>query len=273
MTLNVQFYKVISSLYGFLEDSEKGTCKAFGELILEHMPDVVCIQEDVFPRPHSLGLDRFYTEVVHCLAERVQFEDGPAHLANTIFVRKSLDLVVSDSGTLALDNGGSTERCMSFVTVNGIKIANTHLQGGRFADEDYAKLLHTKAREVIQIIQETVPDVIVGDFNSGKRAHADKTLQRHPLYKKLSPQEKSTFMDYFSGVHDVLATIGYTSAYEEKDVGTTSIFGGVPDWIYLKDDNVRVHGRSQVLSDVLTNQLSDHAAVIVHITKTPLKKG
>jgi endonuclease/exonuclease/phosphatase family metal-dependent hydrolase len=267
LTLNVQFYKVISALYDFIEGSGKGTCKAVGELILEHLPDVVCLQEDVIPRPHSLGLDRFYTEVVHCLAERVQFEDGPSNLANTIFVRKSRELTVTDSGTLSLENGGSTERCMSYITVNGITIANIHLQGGRFADTDYAKLLSTKARQVIQIIQETVPDVIVGDFNSGKREESKTSLQRHPVYKELSTQEKTKFLDYFSGVHETLDSIGYTSTYEEKDVGTTSIFGGVPDWVYLRDGRVSVHGRPQVLSDVLTNQLSDHAGVIVKIRK------
>jgi endonuclease/exonuclease/phosphatase family metal-dependent hydrolase len=263
LTLNVQFYKVVSTLYSFLENSEQDTYRAFGDLILRHLPDIVCLQEDLYPRPHSLGLEAAYTEVVHCLAERVD----ELTLANTILVRKSRDLVVTDSGVLALDNGTSTERCASYVSVNGVKIANTHLQGGRLADADYARLVVTKQREVVQIVQELGPDVIVGDFNGSKRAGAGVSLRHHPLYTALPPAEQATFLDYFSGVHDTLADIGYTSAYEEQDVHTTSIFGGVPDWVYVKDTTIGVQGGPRVLAEVLRDQLSDHAGVIVQIKK------
>jgi hypothetical protein len=96
LTLNVQFYKVISGLYSFFDDAQRGTYKAVGDTIIQHLPDIVCLQEDIFPRQHTLGIEHLYTEVVHCLAESVQFDHGTAHLANTIFVRKSKDLVVSN---------------------------------------------------------------------------------------------------------------------------------------------------------------------------------
>jgi endonuclease/exonuclease/phosphatase family metal-dependent hydrolase len=263
LTLNVQFYKVISTLYNNMPGSRQGTYQAFGETILEYLPDVVCLQEDLYPRPHSLGLDKFYTQVVHCAAEYLPHLG--AHLANTILVRKSRDLLVSDSGAISLERYG-TARCASYVKVNGIKIANTHLQGGRFADMDYTTLMNTKAREIVQIVQDIGPDVIVGDFNGDKRAQAESTLQLHPVFEDLSTEEKKQFLNYFSGVHDTLADIGYTSAYEAKDVGHTSIFGGVPDWVYVNPLRVDVMGDGlQVVSETLKEQLSDHAGVIVEV--------
>jgi endonuclease/exonuclease/phosphatase family metal-dependent hydrolase len=156
---------------------------------------------------------------------------------------------------------------VAYVVVNGITIANTHLQGGRFVDREYEKHLSTKSHEIIQILQEIKPDVIVGDFNGGKRPHAHASLQTHPIYTELSTIEQSRFVDYYSGVHDTLQSIGYSSAYEEKDVGTTSFYGGVPDWVYIKDSTTKVHGGPQVLSEILNDQLSDHAGVIVKIRR------
>jgi endonuclease/exonuclease/phosphatase family metal-dependent hydrolase len=131
----------------------------------------------------------------------------------------------------------------------------------------WSSRIWTKEREIIQIVQDIDPDVIVGDFNSGKRKTADKSLKLHPIYKDLDPTEKKRFLQYFSGIHDTLANIGFISAYEETDVGTTSVFGGVPDWVYLKKGAFDVHGKPKVLSSVLTDQLSDHAGVIVSIKK------
>lgn len=265
LTLNVQHYKVISGLYQEVDDNEEHTYQAFGERILKEMPDVVCLQEDVYPRPYSLGLESAYTEVVHCLAEA--FVPDPSRLANTILVRKSRALVVTGSGTLALDNGGGVDRCVAYAVVNDVKIANTHLQGGRFEDVEYASLQTVKSREVVQIIRELKPDVIVGDFNGGKPETAERTLRDHPVYRSLSVEAKEQFVTYYAGVHTTLRTLGYASAYEEEDVKTTSIFGGVPDWIYVNPKVVVVQGGPTVLSDVLRDQLSDHAGVITRIKK------
>ena len=258
MTLNVQFYKpsdkhknnIYSNLYNDI-----------GQIILKYMPDVLCLQEDVSPRPFSLNIGMFYNEIISCEAQKIDWIDSVNYMTNTIFVRNDKNLSVKTYRQCILPDGGFAPRCAVSVNVDGITISNTHLQGGRYVDEQYKSMVNLKSEEMTNIIETLKPDIIVGDFNGGTNKYADILLRDYPVYKALNQVEKQDFIYYLTDVHELLKKKGYSPAYTEDQISKTSVYGGLIDWMYFKKCVTVSH--VSAIMEILDNELSDHAGVMV----------
>jgi len=254
LTLNVQFYESASP------DEIAAAILEFKRTVEDL--DVICLQED----SHDEGISYLegYTKIARCKAERPagSYTD---YYSNTIWV--SNQLVYEESGSLTFASECSSNRCVSTVIVNGLKIANTHLCGGRYADINFRDYVNVKNHEIEQIVELYHPDIIVGDFNSARNpVIASKNLGKYPLYRDLSEGDQLTFFNYYRSVHDTLDQLGYIPAYDEKIVPRTTVYGGTVDWIYYLG-----HNQVAMVSDVITlplisiptKALTDHNGVYV----------
>ena len=130
-----------------------------GQIILKYMPDVMCLQEDVSPRPFSLNIGMFYNEIISCEAQKIDWIDSVNYMTNTIFVRNDKNLSVKTYRQCILPDGGFAPRCAVSVNVDGITISNTHLQGGRYVDEKYKSMMNLKSEEMTDIIDKLKPEM------------------------------------------------------------------------------------------------------------------
>lgn len=221
--------------------------------------DVICLQEDFY---FLSGNIPGFTRVSVCEGEKYFNNDN---LANSIWVNNLLlnnKENKENPRSLDITSGCLTPRCVSSITVKGISIANTHLCGGRIDDPDFEQLLHVKEQEVTDIVENIHPDIILGDFNAGyNMASVEQSLSSYSLYKKLSESQKKDFLIFFRAVHDTIRRYGYEPAYDETNIPSTSVYGGLPDWVYyLKNKLVPVDIR---MVDFISDNLSDHNAVYV----------
>lgn len=109
---------------------------------------------------------------------------------------------------------------------------------------------------------EGVPGACPHPPANGERSEAvaRENLARYDLYRGLSPRDRETFLHYYRGGHVAMDEADYVPAYAEEEVGSTSVYGGVPDWVYLR------RGLGAVVEAVETVpalQCSDHNGVRV----------
>lgn len=155
-------------------------------------------------------------------------------------------------------------RAAASCTYRGVTIANVHLCGGRHDDNLFAFLAHEKARQIAQVVSVMRPDIIVGDFNSENTTEsALTTLHRYPLFENLDPNQKRAFLQYYLSAHRVLREQHYGAAFCTDDMRPTSVYGGCPDWIYVKNNNgVDVEGETANVEGESANDNSKKVKVV-----------
>ena len=253
MTFNVQFYTTSRST------------ALISKFINDRRPDVVCIQENINSHDWNetsfvaLNLNHSYLFAAECQAEKV----NRFHLSNTKHIHRKHSKHVQTLAPVNLRIGNETPRCAAVLRLYDTKIANVHLCGGRFDDKKYRQLQHNKGLQLQRLISTHDPDIIIGDFNSeNSDAVAMKQLDRYSFYHSLTADDRTEFFRYFmSGAHYLRDRTAYVPAYNESVVGVTSVYGGTPDWIYVKNYS-RLTGRIDN-DDTVTMNLSDHRAVTV----------
>jgi len=260
LTLNVQAY-----------ESVEGNTDVVAAKILEvdkqlgHDIDVICIQEDLIH--HTMVIPQF-TRVAVCAAESWTYDNYDDNLANSIWVRDDILDHTTRLKSTEVTSGCKVPRCVSGITTivnhNNITIANTHLCGGRYDDPHFNDLIDTKEREITDIINTyNKPTIIVGDFNAGyQKSSVEASLSKYPLYSNLSPHEKVNFLRFYSSMHDTIRDHGYTPAYDERTIAKTSVYGGLPDWIYYIPNQLSVVD-VQLANFITPVQLTDHNGVYV----------
>lgn len=247
LTFNVQCYERASpdQIVAFIEESNA---------------DVVCMQEHV--SSVQLPLKK-YSLVSLCTGEKTK--DNKSRVSNAILITKQLSKQVKKMSTdvikFAKKRADDVERCATIVCVDGICIANVHLTGGRIDDKQFRTLAAQKADQVETLVRAAVPDVIVGDFNAESNdVEALRTLATYPLFLSLGDVDKELFLNYYLAGHKRLQTMGYFTALSELATRPTSIYGGVPDWVYTQKG-----GRARVVGYERLNtlpHLSDHNALL-----------
>ena len=239
--------------------------------------DVVCLQEHV----STIFLPtKKYILATQCKAEKlskafanldhIENDDveNDVYMCNAIYVKKSFlqrnywrlqtDGVVFPHYNL--ESIGSV-RCATIVDVGGIRIANMHLSGGRDDDRFYKALAQEKAEQIKEVVKKWQPDIILGDLNAESSEHeARMTLMRYNLYRNLQPFEKEEFLKFYLCGHKALESLGYKTVQTEQQVRPTSVYGGVPDWIYVKADSKCSLVGVEKLQTI--PKLSDHNALI-----------
>lgn len=253
LTFNVQCYEraSLAQIVAFIEKSNA---------------DIVCLQEHV----SSVQLpSKKYSLTSLCTAEQKERQAEQMYVSNAIFVSKDYlkraKKVSADAFQFAKKRSGDVERCAAIFCFDGICVATVHLTGGRNDDKQFRTLATEKAEQVEALVRAAAPDVIVGDFNAEScEAEALRTLSTYPLYLSLPDVDKELFLNYYLAGHKRLQTMGYLTALSELATRPTSIYGGVPDWVYTrKDGSARVIGYERL--DAITPNLSDHNALLVTV--------
>ena len=142
------------------------------------------------------------------------------------------------------------------VTINGIKIANLHLSGGRYDDKkifilDFNNLLNDKVKLLNDVIKE-LPDIILGDFNSVYSSN-DKKLQeyingQYKYFKNiknngdLTNDEKKKIELWNSEPYKLLQNYGYIYAKpNNEDISITNGRGkSIIDCVWYKYDKIKI---------------------------------
>ena len=222
-----------------------------GKRILEVNPDIVCLQENT---PNGLKRLKGYKTVGSCNAQK--------GLTNSILVKSILTSKVSDVKYIDITFNADTERCVVIMEIDGIKIANIHLTGGRDDDIEYEYLLTIKKDQLNELITVSNPDIIIGDFNAEDTSvNAKKSLSKYPFYNDLSLKEKKVFLKYYLSGHNYLKKTKYKKAYTLNHVGKTSVYGGTPDWMYYLKDKINILS----VENIYSLDVTDHNGVFVNI--------
>jgi exonuclease III len=206
-------------------------CKAktAAEYINRSNVDIVCTQEDT----DGSKLND-YTEVKSCggsaETERVYMKNNIATNAECILVQ------------------GTQEQSAVLFTVQGVKIANVHLEGGRSTDDNLftnTAALQAKKLELLEKVLEKQPHIIVGDFNSVY--HSDdrkkqKVMEEQYKYfsevvlkRALNDNDKVIINDWNNAPYDLLLKGGYTYATPGNEDQITSR-NTIVDTIWYKED-------------------------------------
>lgn len=250
ITLNVQFYK---------DDSEG---KIY-ERLNKYDVDIICLQEDIKTTFENNRLSN-YLLAQQCIAEQLI---GDIHLLNTIYVSPRLKIIKTETVDITV-SGNMVPRCASVLTfkkgLKTIKIANTHLTGGRYDDPNFRNLIDVRTNQIKRLIDQKV-NLIIGDFNSEyNKEDAINQLNKYPLYKSLNDKDKSIFLKYYQGWSDLINKNEYVPVFQTEDVGPTSKFGGNPDWIFYKLKTYILPIDTSLI-DILSSapQITDHNGIIV----------
>ncbi len=247
LSLNIQMFEKMTNEY------------ELANYISSFDADVICLQEDLYQTEYPLGW--MYKHTPYKLA--IQY--NVRHLSNSIYV-KHIELV-TDTRVLNLSINTSyfAPRCATIITYMGVKIANTHLTGGRYDDKWYnmsnIKGEQIKSRQIKFILTEN-PDIIVGDFN-GEPTKSD-SLDVYPLFEFLNKNEQNMFLSYWTAGHSDLINSDYLPV---KIYEYTSIYNNNPDWIYYNSNKIELVTKkppfvAKFFGSSLSSDYSDHNAII-----------
>jgi hypothetical protein len=195
-------------------------------------------------------------------------------LCNTILVQSNVANEVGSSAWFDVTQNCRTARSVALVEFRGCLVANLHLCGGRYDDQEYKRTKHAKARQIWAITSLSherfgrIPDIVAGDLNSERSSsEALVTLSKYPIYR--DAPDKGEFLEWYLSGHEALDIHRYRPAYSERQVRPTSVYGGDPDWVYVRNP-YRAVGAPVVVWGPNDGHppLSDHAAVCVWIERS-----
>ena len=155
----------------------------------------------------------------------------------------------------------STPRCASSIDINGIKLVNVHLCGGRFDDKDVAeKKMSSRVREdEMRMIMKIKPEIVLGDFNAGY--NDDYSF----IEKQVKNFDRDHYKKWMEGVIEYMFKEKYQSAYKYYKIGQTTIRGKfVIDWVFYKNITI---GKTKIIRFWGKNMkmLADHHAILVEV--------
>ncbi len=186
-------------------------------------------------------------------------------LINLDELHNNLGEIISDSDS-GLDNFNEMRSVVFYTLNNDIKIASTHLSGGRFDDQIIANnilsnnyKINPKLSQIKKIIQHQ-PDIICGDFNT-KYFNPNQQLVINSTnnYKNLLFKDKilSEYQEqqWDNWIWDTqldleLKKSGYQSVYENKKITfDTTSYGGCVDMIYYKPDKLDLVFEPEIINN------------------------
>lgn len=256
--------RTLSILTFNVHGEQDATVEQISQFINDINADIVCLQE------HLSAVELKLPEHVLmsiAFAEHAELkEKQPGFLSNAIFVKR--DLLKQQTKNVARSNilfppeyKKSVPRSASVIYLEGITIANIHQTGGRGDDFLYKELRNTKSNQIDRLVRVFQPDIIVGDLNAeSTEIDAREQMKTYQFYQNLSLENRDIFMEYYLGGHEALKRCNYLPIYESDSVKPTSVFGGVPDWIYVKENsNIKLVQFKKVRA---IPKVSDHNAIL-----------
>ena len=228
--------------------------------------DIVCLQEHFSCNELKLTA---YVLMSIGYAESAEIKpDLPGYLSNAIYVKvellKEQKTDVARSNILfQAESDKSVPRSACVIFIEGITIANIHQTGGCGDDFIYKDLKNTKANQILRLIHAFQPDIIVGDLNAEENEqNAREQMKTYRFYQTLSTKDRELFLEYYLSGHRILQSFGYEPIYQTDEVKPTSVFGGVPDWMYYKSDGAKKIEKIGFKKYKSIPSLSDHNAIL-----------
>lgn len=154
----------------------------------------------------------------------------------------------------------------NIITNKILKLANVHLCGGRFDEDDKIggmligdeKQIQQRKNEVLEkLINEYDIDIIAGDFNSDINCYLNDEILPHHLefLKKVSPNTSIQILkEWNKSPYNFLDSNLFTLAINKENIRNTSIYKTHPDSIWFKNCNLIEFD----YVDLLQENLSDH---------------
>ena len=277
MTFNIEVFNSAGSNEINSNDADERVLRII-DRIVEHQPDFVLLQEDLYPSP----LQRIagYRLLGSCIAETltwpriVKLFPMSKNLSNSIWAKESFIAQYHLSSPtithLNMSQNCPDPRCSVVANFGIFSIANVHLCGGKFTDELFLNntandVIYSKDESLLHLIEQSNPTFIGGDFNGERDRNIMHGLGNYGLLNELSHSSRADFIKFFQSGHAILDKHGYTPFYKEADVESTSKFGPVVDWIYFKEsDGIQL--KQKQVHKVYACDISDHDAVLVNMT-------
>ena len=141
---------------------------------------------------------------------------------------------------------------------NGIKIANLHLSGGRYVDQDFVSLLKSNNNnkinkfiedklELLELVIKENPDVILGDFNSVYAYDINRRKEfleiQYKYFESLSIKGKNKFIEKYNLTpYNLLENKNYIySKPINEDTMVTSLLGNtIVDTIWYRNNKIEL---------------------------------
>ncbi len=214
---------------------------------------------------------------------QVYDDDRKGGLANTLVVFNKLKLTINPihidlpipPATVVIPSknkpvGRRYATILHMPAIN-LKVANTHILGGRFDDAGWYLFPHIRNEQIKAILTDN-PTIIMGDFNADNTPNVKikqggywETIMKLGTGQGKDPvQVEADFRNYMFGLHAELVQQGYAPLLTEQDVEYTIKRGasqGIVDWIYGTKEFTQGEGYQVVDKGIIRAidpKLSDH---------------
>jgi endonuclease/exonuclease/phosphatase family metal-dependent hydrolase len=244
--------------------------KEKSDLIMKYEPDIVLIQESNLK---SINIDEKY--------DLIQFSCKKIKEKMDIFVKKNSPWKLNSLNHI-FSELGHVKRICKIISVKNketnkqLNIANIHLVGGRFEENDKIgkmligniKTIRNRKNEILEkLIHLNNIDIIAGDFNSDLNCYLnDGNLQEQHLkfMMKVSPKKDlEIYKEWNNAPYKFLKNNNYIlSKNNDSNTINTSLFNTHPDSIWYKH---HLDIQDYKIIDFLTDNLSDHNGIYVKL--------
>ncbi len=145
-----------------------------------------------------------------------------------------------------------------------LKIAITHLCGGRYDDKKWNQFTNARDIQINEIINKGV-NVIAGDFNASDLNKLQKIVNKY-WGKYMNGKSPDNLFDFQKQPHISLKSKGFLPLINTDIIKQTTIRSKrVIDWIYVNQNLKPILEKSYII-DALVEKLSDHNFVVAEFS-------
>jgi len=262
------FRLVTSNLEHGQRNSHLGSQR--GQLLTQSHPDVILIQEST-PEKLDLGpsyqlLDYSPIDLTTSKMDLIERMDIYVHLDSSWKVVQQFQI---DSLPQKSPRQSKIVVLQNHLTQKKITIANVHLVGGRYDENDQlGGFLNSDLKTIRQLkiefleglVNQYQVDIIAGDFNSDLNCYLNQGKicpSQLSYFQKASPGKSlQVYQEWNLAPYNYLHSQGYQLAQTLPQAKYTSIYQTHPDAIWFRPSSGRQVDYD--LIDLLTPNLSDH---------------
>ena len=245
--------------------------KERSNLIMKYDPDIILIQESNLD---SIDLNEKYN--------LIQYEHKKIKEKIDIFLKKNSNWIL-DSVNHIISELGYVKRICKIISIKNketnklLNVANVHLIGGRFEENDKIgkmligniKTIRNRKNEILKkVVNQYNVSIIAGDFNSDLNCYLNHgNLQEEHLkfMKKVSPKKDlEIYKEWNNAPYKYLENNDYIlSKNNESKKINTSLFNTHPDSVWYKK---HLEISDYKIINFLEDNLSDHNGIYVKLS-------
>jgi exonuclease III len=249
-----------------------------GKIITPHNPDIICTQESI-NHTNSTKLGS-YNSI-----------DSAGHGGEIVGVFSNDESKKYITAIEKISTDGSknkvADRHAILFNYKGVTIANLHLEGGRFSDQQLFNNFNDLMRYKLELLSNVIakkPDIILGDFNSVYSSNMEKMneylkgqytyFQNYVLKQAttLKDEQKKTVDSWNAEPYNLLLKSGYVYAIPDNETSdvTNGRGNSIIDTVWYKRDSINLTN-SHIITTILNKGdnynaghcISDHNPVYV----------